>query len=138
MNFAHFGFELFVVGFDLEFALILPEFFLVFLNLYVEVFNYLLFVVEAIVEASDRSEVLIEAFDELLFAARVLCLKLAENFIVFLMKVTDLFAEFWQGSEVALATFDLFVLNDAVKAFFSTPQSVSEVEVAVGNKSKFV
>ena len=57
------GLEFFVARLCFKLAIISPDFFLVLFNLYVEVFNDFLFVVEAIVETGDRDKVFVKTFE---------------------------------------------------------------------------
>ena len=119
-------------------AIVLPEFLLVVLHLYIEVFNDFLLIVEAIVETSDGDKVFVKTLSQLFPAAWVFGLQLAENLIVVFVKVANLFTKFRQGAHVTLPAFDFFVLDDTVKTLFAACQSVCKVKVAGGNKAKFV
>ena len=132
------GLEFFVARLCFKLAIISPDFFLVLFHLYVEVFNDFLFVVEAIVETSDRGKVFVKTFSQLFPAAWVFSLQLAENLIVVFVKIANLFTKFRQGAHVTFPAFDFFVLDDAVKALFASRQPVCKVEVAGGDKTKFV
>ena len=97
-----------------------------------------MFEVEADINAVERLDVFLEFLLELFLAARVLGGELAEDVVVFLVELLQLFAELRQSLHVAFARLYFFIEDHAVEAFFALVEFVGEIEVGFGHEAEEV